>query len=177
VGKDDDGDAIGLEDPVDFAEGLGQHLFKAPPGLLYPASSVGVCYHFLRFGGERRGEEVRVKVANRPLEPDVKEVRESRIVHVIVIRRVGYDGVKEVVRVWKFGSRALLNLGQILHRRNAGEVGENKVYPFLHIWPSHIRKRVDFNIIPHHWQRLATKDMLNLFTYHVVNYQVRIFVR
>jgi hypothetical protein len=66
VGKDDDGDAIGLENPVDFAEGLGQHLFKAPPGLLHSARLAGIGHHLLRFGGERRSEEVGVKVANHP---------------------------------------------------------------------------------------------------------------
>jgi hypothetical protein len=30
VGEDDDGDAIGLEHAVDFAECLGEHLLEAP---------------------------------------------------------------------------------------------------------------------------------------------------
>ena len=109
MGEDDDGDAVGLEDPVDLAEGLGEHLLKAAPGLLHPARLAGVGHHLLGLGGQRRGEELGVKVPHRPLEPDEKEVGEIRIGHVVVVGRIGQDGIKEVVRVWKFGRRPLLN--------------------------------------------------------------------
>jgi hypothetical protein len=107
VGKNDDGDAIGLEHAVDFAESLGKHLLKSAHGVFRAACSAGVGHHFLGLWRERRSEKVGVKIANRALEPDVEKVRKVAVRHVVVIRWIGQHSVEEVVWPGKGSGGAL----------------------------------------------------------------------
>ena len=97
VGVDDGGDAPRFEDALHLAEGEGQLLLEEAFARLKAPFAFGVGHDFARLGSERGGKEVRVEVAHRALEPDVEEVRQVGIGHVVVVGRVGQDGVEVVI--------------------------------------------------------------------------------
>jgi hypothetical protein len=159
VGEDDDGDAVGLEDPMDLAEGLGEHLLKAAPGLLHPACLARISHHLLGLGSEGGREQLRMEVADGALEPDVEEVREVAVGHVVVVGGVGDDGVEVVVGIGELGGGALATWGK-------SSTGGMPVRCMKNVrdrpspnFPNRLAKRVQFHVIPHHWQCLAGKNM------------------
>jgi hypothetical protein len=56
VSEDDDGNAVGLEHAVDFAECLGEHFLEAPHGVFHTARFAGIGHHLLGLRRERRSE-------------------------------------------------------------------------------------------------------------------------
>ena len=107
VGVDDDGHAARFEDAVHLLESLLQVLLKEALASLPAVRAVGVGHDLARFGGERGGEEFRVEMAHGALEPDVEEVGEVGVGHVVVVGRVGEHGVEVGFGVGELGGGGL----------------------------------------------------------------------
>ena len=62
----------------------------------------GGFHHRLSFGrAALSGEMFRVKMPNRPFEPNVKEISQMGVWNIIVVGRICNNRIEEVVLVWK----------------------------------------------------------------------------
>jgi hypothetical protein len=68
------GDAVGLQHAPNLPKRLQQHRFEVLFRALAPAEAVGIRHHLLRFGRERRGEQVGMQMPHRALEPHIEKV-------------------------------------------------------------------------------------------------------
>ncbi|RLE69063.1 MAG: hypothetical protein DRJ45_07105 [Thermoprotei archaeon] len=98
VGEHDYGDPVGFEHSVNLAEGLGEEALEVFAGdllaLFSAAPAGGVVDDLLVLGGEFGFERLGVEIAHGALEPDVEEVREICVGHVVVIGRIDDDGIE-----------------------------------------------------------------------------------
>ena len=95
MGVDHDHRAAGLEHPVRLGEGAGHHLLVGPARLVL-AAAVPHCvrHRLLLLRRPLRGEVLRMEMPDGALEPDVEEVRDVGVGHVVVVGRIGDDGVE-----------------------------------------------------------------------------------
>jgi hypothetical protein len=67
-------DAVGLQHAVNLAKRLQKHRLEVLFRALAPVEAVGIRHHLLRFGRERRGEQVGMQMPHRALQPHIEEV-------------------------------------------------------------------------------------------------------